>query len=354
MTHRPNRFRLLAGYAAPAGIAVAVAVCLLVASGLGNGVFPNGEESTAEAAENGRNLILVSWDGVRRDRLHTLLEWQPLGESPRVCPNVTQPPRMPVVCGQVQSCMPTLCAFQVIDSQTVGHKTMTRPQHATMLSGYTAEQTGVRSNSGGRLPPGLSIYERIAQLIGPSVRIGHIAMPKYVSQGVTRWARRAGLFDVYNKPAGPDGFTGRNTVKRVIPALQELSSGRFFLFAHFKTADKMAHKAGDRGDRYLEAIMNIDARLGEMRQALVDLGVARNTDIYVTTDHGFHGRRHVIDDFPTNVETWIASSAHDLDGSSTAQVIDVVPTILSKLGADLGQVDPPFPGLSRLRQNSQQ
>ncbi|RMD85493.1 MAG: hypothetical protein D6815_01730, partial [Candidatus Dadabacteria bacterium] len=181
------------------------------------------------------------------------------------------------------------------------------------------------------------------------IALGHIAMPKYVSRGVVRWARRERLLEVLDRPAGPDGFTGRNTIKRVLPALEKLAGRRFFLFVHFKTADKMAHVAGDESERYLEAIMNVDKRLGELLVKLGELGIARTTDIYVTTDHGFHGRRHVVDDFPTNVATWIASSAHDLRGDAGATVLDIVPTVLAKLGADPRSVDPPLPGRSLLK-----
>ncbi len=334
------------------GLRKGVIVALAMASAFAwpSTVLGDSPPTAPNVSESGRSLILISWDGVRRDTLRSLVDWQPIGESPRPCPHATFPEMMPVPCGEYLTCMPTLCRFQIIDSVTVGPKTLTRPQHAQMLSGYTDEITGIRTNAGtSRLPPGTSIYERIAELVGPDIALAHVAMPKYVSRGITRWARRRDMFTYYNRPAGRDGFSGRNTLKRVVPGLRKLAGSRFFFFMHFKTADKVAHIASDRSERYREALITLDRRLGELRQAMADLGIARTTDIYITTDHGFHGRRHVVDDFPENVRTWMASSAHDLDGSEPATVVDVVPTVISKLGGNPLLAEPPLAGQSRLR-----
>ncbi|RMD84062.1 MAG: hypothetical protein D6815_05025 [Candidatus Dadabacteria bacterium] len=296
-----------------------------------------------------RAVILVSWDGVRPDVLGRLLHWQKATEPPRPCPSAKLPVHMPSVCGDELTCMPALCRFQIIASRDVQGKTMTRPQHAQMLSGYGPAVTRIRTNGGtSKLPPGVTIYERIHELVGPEIRMAHIAMPKYASRGIVRQPVRSRILRV-DRPGGRDGYTGRNTLKRVIPVLEQFASGRFFYFIHFHNADKAAHRYGDGSARYLESIQSLDARLHELLQALGRLGIGRSTIVYVTTDHGFRGRRHVVLRYRSNSATWIASSAHDLREDLDATIQDITPTILDRLGADLSAVDPPFPGKSLLR-----
>ena len=74
-------------------------------------------------------VVLVSWDGARYDVLQELVHWQPVTESPRLCPgNDFTPARMPEACGEYWSCLPTICRFDIIESHTVTGKTLACPQ----------------------------------------------------------------------------------------------------------------------------------------------------------------------------------------------------------------------------------
>jgi len=295
----------------------------------------------------GDRVVLVSWDGVRRDVLKELLEWQPVDETPNVCPYARHAPVMPTECNGYLTCLPTLCNFQIIDSLVVEGKPLTRPQHAQLLSGYGPSETGDITNAGRRsLPMGMSIYERIFAE-RPEIFTVHIAGRKYVGRGVIRWARASGALKLDMKRGGRDRYSGRNTTERAVDALDVVGTSPFFMFVHFKATDVLGHRVGDGRKQYREAIIQNDVQLGALLQALMDRGLMPTTEVYVTTDHGFHGIFHVNGEDPLIADTWFASLRHNL-AASISNMLDVTPTILRQLDVPLESADPPYRGRSLL------
>lgn len=299
-------------------------------------------------ARAGDRVVLVSWDGIRRDVLANLLQWQPLDQIPMQCPKARHDPVMPVECNGYYTCLPTLCKFQIVDSAVTEGKPLTRPQHAQMLSGYGPRETGEITNAGRRsLPPGLSIYERIAA--GRSdVFTVHIAGRKYVGAGIIRWAKSSGALRLDMRRGARDDYTGRNTTAKVGPALDEVGDSPFFLFVHYKAADVLGHSVGDGGSQYREAIVQNDNQLGDLLKLLEARGLLDTTEVFVTTDHGFHGIFHVNPNDSLVNETWFASYRHNLSGEATS-VLDVTPTVLKALGIAIDSEDPPFRGRSLVK-----
>lgn len=295
----------------------------------------------------GDRVVLVSWDGIRRDTLQELLEWQQPGEAPVACPSARHPAVMPTECNGYLTCLPTLCNFQIIDSTIVEGKPLTRPQHAQMLSGYGPAETGEITNAGTQgLPPGFTVYERIAAA-RPEVFTAHIAGRKFVGMGIIRWAVRSGALELDMRRGGRDNYTGINTTKRVIEALDAIGDSPFFLFVHYKAADVLAHSVGDGSRQYREAIIQNDVQLGAVLQLLVNRELLPSTEVYVTTDHGFHGIFHVNDEDPAIVDTWFASLRHDLTLVHSS-ILDVTPTVLTALGIPTDGIAPPYRGRSLL------
>ena len=72
----------------------------------------------------------------------------------------------------------------------------------------------------------------------------------------------------------------------------------------------------------------------------------QNTEIYVTTDHGFRRNMHVNPNEPLITNTWFASGKRNFDPTVSATVLDVTPTILDRLGIAIDNVDPPYRGHS--------
>lgn len=84
----------------------------------------------AEQVAAGDRVVLISRDGIRRDTLRELLQWQELGETPQACPNARHEIVMPTECNGYLTCLPNLCNFEIIDSAVIEGKPLTRPQHA--------------------------------------------------------------------------------------------------------------------------------------------------------------------------------------------------------------------------------
>jgi hypothetical protein len=301
----------------------------------------------AASAAAGDRVVLISWDGIRRDTLQELLQWQELDETPEACPNARHEIVMPTECNGYLTCLPNLCNFQIIDSAVVEGKPLTRPQHAQMLSGYGPEETGEITNAGTQdLPPGLSVYERIAAARNDVFTV-HIAGRKFVGMGIIRWAVRSEALRMDMRRGGRDDYTGINTTKRVVTALDTIADSPFFLFVHYKAADVLAHSVGDGSKQYREAIIQNDLQLGAVLQLLINRELLPTTEVYVTTDHGFHGIFHVNDEDPAIVDTWFASLRHDL-GLVHSSILDVTPTVLTALGIPTDGASPPYRGRSLL------
>jgi arylsulfatase A-like enzyme len=119
------------------------------------------------------------------------------------------------------------------------------------------------------------------------------------------------------------------------------------MFVHYKAADVVAHRSGDQGKQYREAIIQNDVQLGDVLAMLSQRGLLNTTDVFVTTDHGFSGIFHVNPDLPEIAQTWLASRRSIL-GPGPATVLDVTPAVLDALGIDAAQFEPPYRGVSRL------
>ena len=296
--------------------------------------------ANAEAADR---VILLSWDGIRRDVLQELLHWQDLGETPVACPAAKRPATMPVACNGHLTCLPNICQMQIIDSNVVEGKPLTKPQHAQMLSGYGVVEVGEITNSGKKgLPQGYSIYERIAA-VRPEVVTVHIGGNKFIGRAVIRFAKKFGQLQYAFKRGGRDGYTGTGTTERITRfALPVIGNDPFFLFMHYKAADVLAHRSSDNSKQYREAIIANDQQLGAIQQILADHGL-NDTVIFITTDHGFDGIFHVNPATQSVVETWVATSDHSFQ-FNIASVLDVTPTILDTFGIDFTQFSPPYRG----------
>jgi hypothetical protein len=257
---------------------------------------------------------------------------------------VRHAPRIPTECNGYLTCLSTLCNFQIIGSSVVEGKPLTRPQHAQMLSGYGPAETGDITNAGKlSLPPGFTIYERI-QAARPELFNVHIAGRKFVGQGIIRWAVDAGALDMDLRRGGRDDYTGINTTARVVTALDAVGASPFFMFVHYKAADVIGHRAGDRGRPYREAIIQNDIQLGEVMNLLATRELLPTTEVFVTTDHGFHGIFHLKEDDPAIIDTWFASLRHNLLPTSVGSVLDITPTMLTTLGIPLATAEPPYRG----------
>ncbi|TAJ70216.1 MAG: phosphodiesterase [Phenylobacterium sp.] len=79
-----------------------------------------------------------------------------------------------------------------------------------------------------------------------------------------------------------------------------------FLFVHFDNVDHAGHADGHGTAHYYEAVAKADELIGRIRQATVDAGIADQTVILVTSDHGGVGKGHGGESLAELEIPWIA------------------------------------------------
>jgi predicted AlkP superfamily pyrophosphatase or phosphodiesterase len=206
--------------------------------------------------------------------------------------------------------------------------TMTKPQHASMLTGYNTETHGITENvTKGHPPEGTTIYERLMDAFDPALpelgrnglifRTHHSGDRKYVGKAIYYWAKRSRALQVTSGTGnetgdlpGPLRYAERSFERWRLEA-DALGQGDpgFFMFLHFKATDWAGHRNGEGSRQYRRVIMETDRKLYALLELLRRYGWD-DAAVLVTTDHGFHRDQHVRNGGRTVFNTWLA--AHDV------------------------------------------
>ena len=290
-----------------------------------------------------QRAVLVSWDGVRRDVLFDLLEAtdpsQPCWSNGDVFPVATG--RLNSQGEPVYTCLPALggglpsdapegspayAPFQMLACHTTNDgNTMTKPQHASLLTGLNTETHGLVGNrTKGKLAPGITIYEILMDVFDPLPEQGRrnglvfrthqSSDRKYVGRALYHWAKRSGALQ---------SATGHGNGKGTLPGplryaertferwkQDELELGLaetdFFMFLHFKTPDWSGHRNGADSRAYRRVIMETDRKLYTLMEMLRHYGWG-DAAILITTDHGFHRVHHTRDAGRDVFNTWLGA-----------------------------------------------
>jgi len=313
-----------------------VAAALVAAAGVIT-IATTFEASPSRAGSDPVGVILVSWDGVRYDLLKGMIHWQPISEPRAMCPGDEDTlARLPQACGEFWSCLPNLCKFEIMESHVTTGKTMTRVQHASMLSGMPPDKTGINTNNGSSsMPYGMTIYERLDTFGPDDVQFMHVGSYRYTVRGILNWVAGSIVPDDNISSRGrPDHFTGRGSNEKFLPMLAQAVNTSFFGFQHQKGVDLAGHSVGDQSFQYLVAMVAADDRLKELLDELDRLGIGDRTHVFITTDHGFWQNQHLGGIRASIGKTWFASRSDKLLCYTRANVIDVVPTILTVFGVN--------------------
>ncbi|PKP92996.1 MAG: phosphodiesterase [Alphaproteobacteria bacterium HGW-Alphaproteobacteria-16] len=162
---------------------------------------------------------------------------------------------------------------------------------ASILTGVGPEQHGVTSNDWRvgefNIPTSVTgsgnFFPSIFQLLRdrqPGWKIGSIY----------NWAGFADLYDRRFVDHDAHGETEEATTQLAVDYI--LRDKPDFLFIHLDNIDHIGHSVGHGTPAYYEAVEQVDARIGRIRQATIDAGIARDTVIIVTSDHGGVGKGH--------------------------------------------------------------
>jgi arylsulfatase A-like enzyme len=174
---------------------------------------------------------------------------------------------------------------------------ITTPSHISMLTGVTPERHGITFNGD---PPD------DAKILVPT--IFDYAHDAGLSTGLASGKRKFTLFtwtkhvdwsaltaDTYG-PDGPVGAWAEQIIREHKPR---------FMFVHFPGADVAGHAIGWGTPEQIAAIGKIDKAVGGVVQAVQSAGLADDTYIIVTADHGGSARSHGHDDPRSRYIPWI-------------------------------------------------
>lgn len=271
--------------------------------------------AAVRADERPRNVVLIGWDGANRDRLKACLEQN----------------RLPNLKGlSSEGSIVAIDALRTTD---------TKSGWAQILTGYSAEITGVFSNRRYRpIPKGYTVFERLESHFGPE----NIATVAVISKKDNLGAGPGDPF--FHAKDGMDLFVnglGAND-RVVVAALEQIRNNagrRFFLFVHFAEVDYAGHWHGEDSKAYTEALTAADEMTGRIIGELKKLGLYGKTLVYVTADHGFDEGCTSHDDAP-----FVFLATNDPAVMRRGERADIAPTILHRFGVDLKGIRPPLTG----------
>jgi predicted AlkP superfamily pyrophosphatase or phosphodiesterase len=268
-----------------------------------------------------RNAILISWDGALRE---TVQRSMAEGKLPALSSVVRQG------------------SFADID--VVGHFTDTKSGHAQLLTGYDPLTTGVYSNWRFQpIPIGLSIFERLQQVFGKT----NIATIMLTGKGQNLGSRPPNQPYLFTRESltvwdGDENRKASVVGQKAVNYVNTFANrGRFFLFIHFRDPDHAGHEFNEGSAEYKKALVGCDEELGRILHAVKKAGIDERTLIYITADHGFlPGKNHHTDAFHIFLAT------NDPKSISAGEQRDIVPTILTSMGANPQNFTPALPGKS--------
>jgi predicted AlkP superfamily pyrophosphatase or phosphodiesterase len=324
-------------------------VCLLSAFISAQEVQPSSGQQPAIP----RNIILFSWDGLDRSVVQELLDQH----------------QLPNLVGLIKE-----GSFQPIE--VIGHVTVTKPGHAEMLTGLSAEQTKVYSNANYQpIPVGDTVFEKLQQQFGGKDKIRTIMVTGKLAHVGGRGPEETQAFlkqqqkkknksgnqkvppeaddTILNQNQGEPFYLTRKSLDIFDAAqrdaeevgslslkyLAKYREPRFFAFLHFSDPDHAGHRFGIDSQEYRDAAVKDDVWLGKIIEWLKQENLYTTTLIYVMTDHGFdvHGKSH--NNAP---HSWLATN--DKKVTRGGIIADVPATIMVRFGINIAKLEPKLIG----------
>ncbi len=255
----------------------------------------------AGSLPHARHIVLLSLDGARSDAITTVLP--------------------PALAGR---------AAVARAAKTIS-PSLTLPSHASMLSGVAPWRHGVTFNdwrdgeayftrttvftevtgSGGRAAA--IVHKRKLLMLsppGPGLVVQYLAYPRFRQAAVVAHAARY--------------------LREQRPA---------FLFVHVADPDDAGHRYGWMTPEYLAVVAGVPALIEQFLQAFEETGLAEQSLLIVTADHGGHGRTHGTNRAEDMMIPWMVFGA----GVRRGTVIDRLVTIYDTGATVLGALGVPVP-----------
>jgi len=228
-----------------------------------------------------------------------------------------------------------------------GHTTLsTAPGNAEFYTGLNSSLTGITDNTcDNPVPNSNTTFERL-EAFNSSIVTGVIYGKDtcYIPDGVLRNARAdINWFDnrsTYTNTQWTDGTAcafARNASTRAREFTANHSNQSFFLALYFGTPDCSGHVGGDNSANYNNSFIEVDRAFGILLDDLRDKGIENDTQILITTDHGWNegttghstfATDNLILPLITNNASMIANATTD----GSREQCEIAPTVLHFFG----------------------
>ncbi|MGJ1386657.1 alkaline phosphatase [Sphingobacterium spiritivorum] len=162
---------------------------------------------------------------------------------------------------------------------------------ASMLMGTGPTQHGF-TEWGSQKPEIPSVYTTSAYKQFPSIfSVIRDQKPKAVTAAIYSWPGIGYLIEkdaiTHVLPANDDEEKCVNDAVETIKTKKPLLT-----FIHFDEPDHTGHAKGHRTAEYYEILKTVDARIGKILTAIKDAGIANETIVLITSDHGGIDKGH--------------------------------------------------------------
>jgi hypothetical protein len=317
----------------------------------------------SQAADSGKNVILIGWDGAQRNHVNEMIERKEL---------------------------PNLIALAKegakVDIDVISAATDTKAGWTQILTGYAPEKTGVYSNGKYQpIPVGYTIFERVEKVLGPDNvetraiigKKGHVDADGPTKIPYEKWLQREkkqkkidkakpGLGNLaggqvveengekyvvtpgkpyYNTKDHMDMFVNglienQKVGEMALKNLEQCRDKRFLFFVHFAEPDHSGHQHGENSQEYSDALKSDDEWTGKIIAKLKELEIYSKTLVYVVVDHGFNESQSGHSYAPY---VFIATNDKQVTRKAGGRE-DIAPTVLERFGIDLSKIEPPLDG----------
>jgi hypothetical protein len=314
------------------------------------------------SAKDVKNIVVIGWDGSQRNHVKEMIERKEL-------PNL----------------MALSKEGKMVDIDVTSGATDTKAGWTQILTGYRCEVTGVYSNGKYQpIPEGYSVFERLEKHFGPdkidTVAIigkkGHVDNDGPQKVDYDKWLAREKKQEAINKKAAglgnmqggkiieengkkfvetpgkpwylasqrmdlfENGLTLNEKVgTRAMEELEKRKDHRFFFFIHFANPDHDGHKFGENSQEYTDALKSDDEWTGKIISRLKELGLYKDTLVYIVVDHGFNEGEKGHSYAP-----YVFLATNDSKVNRDGDRMDIAPTILKRFGLDLSKIEPKLDG----------
>ena len=177
---------------------------------------------------------------------------------------------------------------------------ITLPTHTTMVTGVTPRVHGIEWNRD--LPLSEPVYPKVATVFDICKKAGIQTALVAGKSKFDALAGRPGSVD-FQWLSPNEKATDDEVLPHILEAVKQKPTYGFF---HLPDVDNMGHKYGWNSKEQIKAIENADQCVGLIVQAIRESGVADETLLIVTADHGGAGKAHGPEDARCRHVPWIA------------------------------------------------